>query len=128
MLDVLHTQHPLLKSLADLLASPNPRPHDIAMATGDLIEAVCKMHARPLPGGMVRTSVRSWNRQICLEVAMGAFGENDHRAELLDALHSAERTVWDAEKLEALAEQIENSADSYAAELRGEADTLRQRD
>lgn len=126
-LDTSQAMNPLLKPLADMLADRTPSPREIADATGDLVEALCKLYARPLPGGTARCSARSWNRQICLDIAMGAFGENDHRAELLDALHSAERTVWDGDALIGHADTIEAAAGEYAAELRGEAESLRER-
>lgn len=118
------TPAPLMKLAAMSVAPQQHRPTDIAGAVADFIRSMADRAAKPTDGLPQKQAALSWSRQIALEACLDTFNPHDDRYALLDALHDAERTVWNATKLNELSDTIMEAAEGVASTLRYEADVL----
>lgn len=126
MLDALPSP---LSTVAAISANPAAfKPTDIAGAVAALIRDMASRAAKPTDGLIQSQAARSWARQIALEVCMDMVNPHDDRHALFDALHSAERAVWDGGRLNQLADEIMEAAEGVASTLRYEADVLQGKD
>ncbi len=118
-----------LSTVAAICADPAAfKPTDIAGAVAALIRDMASRAAKPTDGLIQPQAARSWARQIALEVCMDMVNPHDDRHALFDALHEAERTVWNGNRLNQLADEIMEAAEGIASTCRHEADVLQGKD
>lgn len=114
----------LIGRLSAVLTGAQNRAEVIAVL-GDYLKAVCDRHALPTDGLGQKQSSLIWQRQIALLIAANSCGVEGPRREILETMAEAERTVWEDDALDDLADQLTDQAHELAEEWRGEAQVLR---
>lgn len=118
-----------LAVLTAINANPSAfKATEVAAAIAALIRDMSGRAAKPTDGLVQSQAALCWTRQIALEACMDTVNPHDDRHALLDALHEAERVVWDGNRLNQLADEIMEAAEGVASTLRYEADVLHGKD
>ena len=105
--------------------SQAPTPSDIALTLADWLKGICDANAVNTDGLSKSQASLIWQRQIALNIASRAYGMSTDHACLLQVMAEAERTVWDADAFDRLADDLMANAEMVADEWRGEAEALR---